>query len=71
MGIGTKMMYRSVIRLAAKVTPMTDLAIAGWQISDKRSQYKNLGMKTVNACEGRELTAGIGIYLPVFIKWCT
>lgn len=33
MGIGMKMRYGSVIRFAAKVTPITGLAIAGWHTS--------------------------------------
>jgi hypothetical protein len=72
-GIGMNIRYGSVRRLAAKVTAMTGLEIAGWHTSGERNQSKNDslidGISRFELNGGTRLTAGIRIDLPIFVKW--
>ncbi len=72
-GIGIKIRYGSVRRLAAKVTAMTGVEIAGWHTSGGRNRCKNDCMiyRSIRskASGGTRLTAWIRVDLPVFVKW--
>jgi hypothetical protein len=73
-GIGMKIKYGSVRRLAAKVTAMTGVEIAGWQTSGESDQCQNDGIiheisRSEMSGRGARLTAGIRIDLPVLMKW--